>query len=312
MTTPARLACALALLPFTAFASSERRFEIEQKIVVPPQPGDVTVFIPVPHDDAWQKVSEVKLPDGATPGKDALGNTFATVAVPAKGGELKLSFQVDRHERSVDLSKATGKADSGSAAAWLKDDKLVKVDDRIRKIAAENTRGTVTPLDKARALYTYVLSTMKYQKTGDGWGNGSIVWACDAKYGNCTDFHALLIGLLRAEGIPARFEIGRSVPPASGAVAGYHCWADFWIDGAGWVPADASEAWKHQEKKEYFFGHHDDDRFAISQGRDLKLPGMKGEPLNYFVDPYGELPDGARAQGIKQTTSVAALQLSSR
>ncbi len=283
-----------------------------QTIAVPPQSGEVNLFIPLPHDDEWQKISAVKLPDGAQSGKDALGNTFARLTVPAKGGEVKVSFQVDRRERTVDLSKATGKADAGSAAAWLKDDRLVKVNDRIRKIAAENTKGAKTPLDKARALYAYVLSTMKYQKTGDGWGNGSIVWACDAKYGNCTDFHALLIGLLRAEGIPARFEIGRSVPPASGAVAGYHCWADFWIDGAGWVPADASEAWKHQEKKDYFFGHHDDDRFAISQGRDLMLPGMKGEPLNYFVDPIGELTDGARALGIKQTTSVAALQFSSR
>ena len=301
-----RVLCALALVPLAASAASERRFNIEQTIKVPAQPGSVTVFIPVPHDDAWQKISDVKLPAGARTGQDSLGNTFATISVPAKGGELKLSFQVDRHERAVELSKATGKPGPGPAAAWLKDDKLVKVDDRIRRIAAENTRGAVTPLDKARSLYAYVLSTMKYQKTGDGWGNGSIVWACDAKYGNCTDFHALLIGLLRAEGIPARFEIGRSVPPASGAVAGYHCWADFWLDGIGWVPVDASEAWKHPDRRDYFFGHHDDDRFALSQGRDLRLPGLAGEPLNYFVDPVAEV-DGLRAPGVKQTTQVTAL-----
>ena len=59
------------------------------------------------------------MPDGARSGKDALGNTFARLTVPAKGGEVKVSFQVDRRERTVDLSKATGKADAGPAAAWL-------------------------------------------------------------------------------------------------------------------------------------------------------------------------------------------------
>ena len=49
---------------------------------------------------------------------------------------------------------------------------------------------------------------------------------------------------MRASGVPARFEIGRSVPPESGAVAGYHCWADF-QSGTTWIPVDASEAWKH-------------------------------------------------------------------
>ena len=288
-------------------SSAERRFRIQQSIVVPPQKADATVFIPVPHDDQWQTISGLQLPEGAETVRDALGNVAARVKVPAAGSELKLAFDVDRRERAAKFdapAKPVGRP--ADLARWLKDDKLVQVDDRIRKIAADQTRNARTPLDKARAIYAYVVSTMKYQKTGDGWGNGSIVWACDAKYGNCTDFHALLIGLLRAEGIPARFEIGRSVPPASGAVAGYHCWADFWLDGIGWVPVDASEAWKHPDRRDYFFGHHDDDRFALSQGRDLRLPGLAGEPLNYFVDPVAEV-GGSRAQGVKQTTQVTAL-----
>ena len=78
------------------------------------------------------------------------------------------------------------------------------------------------------------------------------------KYGNCTDFHALFIGLMRASGIPARFSIGYSIPVGeSGELTGYHCWADFYLDGLGWVPVDASEAWKHAEQRDYFFdsGH---------------------------------------------------------
>ena len=54
-------------------------------------------------------------------------------------------------------------------------------------------------------------------------------------------------------------------------MAGYHCWSQFYLDGYGWVPVDASEAWKHQEKKDYFFGALDEDRVKFSEGRDLVL-----------------------------------------
>ena len=278
-------------------------FRIEQTVVVPPQPAPATIWVPLPHDDAWQRVTAREA--GGELVKDGLGNEAARYQVPASGMTLKVSYVIERRERSADLSRASGKP--GGPERWLKDDKLVQVDDKIRALARDVTKEAKTPLAKARAIYGYVLAHMKYQKTGDGWGNGSIVWACTGKYGNCTDFHALFIGLVRASGIPARFEIGRSVPPGSGEVQGYHCWADFYADGAGWVPVDASEAWKHADKRDYFFGHHDADRFALSMGRDLTLPGMKGQPLNYFVDPYGELPDGTKAAGVKQATRVTAL-----
>jgi transglutaminase-like putative cysteine protease len=291
------------LLAVVLAAAPSRTFRIEQTIDIAPQPGPVSLWVPVPHDDKWQTVTAVSI-DKAEVVKDALGNQAARYTIPATGGQLKVAYTVERREREGNLTAAP--AATTLDKEWLKNDKLVIVDDKIRKISAEVTKGAVTPVEKARAVYAYVLANMKYQKTGDGWGNGSIIWACDEKYGNCTDFHALFIGLMRAANVPARFEIGRSVPPESGAVAGYHCWADF-QSGTAWIPVDASEAWKHPEKKDYFFGHHDDDRFAMSMGRDLKLPGMKGDTLNYFVDPYGELADGTKAKGVKQTTQVTTV-----
>ena len=91
---------------------------------------------------------------------------------------------------------------------WLAPDRLVPLDARIRALADKVTRGKPTDLEKARAIYDYVVSTMRYDKTGTGWGNGDIYWACDTQSGNCTDFHALFTGLSRAVGIPAKFVIG--------------------------------------------------------------------------------------------------------
>ncbi|HWY71524.1 MAG TPA: transglutaminase domain-containing protein [Terriglobales bacterium] len=146
--------------------------------------------------------------------------------------------------------------------------------------------------EKGRAIYEYVLANMRYDKSGTGWGHGDTLYACNAKRGNCTDFHSLFISMARSQHIPSRFEIGFPIPADKheGDVAGYHCWADFYTKDRGWIPVDISEAWKHPEQREFFFGHWDDNRVQFSVGRDLILsPKQDGGPLNYFVYPYVEL-----------------------
>jgi len=171
----------------------------------------------------------------------------------------------------------------------------------IGEMSAEQTKALATPLEKARAIYDYVIATLKYEKTGDGWGRGDAAWFCTAKKGNCTDFHGMFIGMARAAGIPAKFEIGFPLPAGqtSGTIGGYHCWAEFYVAEYGWIPVDASEAWKHPELRDYFFGAHDVNRVQFTSGRDLELaPKQAGEPLNYAVYPYGEL-GGKPFAGIK-------------
>jgi transglutaminase-like putative cysteine protease len=291
-----------------AAAPAERHFHVQQAYDVPAQSSAASVFVPVPQDDPWQTITGLSI-EGAPyelVREAKYGDQAARFAVPASGAHVVVSFDVVRHERAADLSKATAKPAPDAYGAYLGSDTLVPLDDRVKKIAADVTAGKKTPLEKAQAIYAYVLGHMRYEKKGEGWGRGSIAWACDSKYGNCTDFHALLIGLLRASGIPARFQIGYAVPPGSGELAGYHCWADFYLEGTGWVPVDASEAWKHAELRDYYFGHHDANRFALSMGRDLSFPGMKGAPLNYFVYAYAEA-DGKPVANLTRKVTVTDL-----
>ena len=186
-------------------------------------------------------------------------------------------------------------------------DRLVPLDDTIRRWAREvvDAAGANTDLEMARAIYNHVVATVKYDKTGKGWGNGDIYYACDARRGNCTDFHAIFIGYARAVGIPARFAIGFPLPADRGAgkIAGYHCWAEFYAKGIGWVPVDASEAAKNPAKREYFFGAHDENRVELSKGRDVILtPKQQAAPLNYFVYPYVEL-DGRKYTSVDTSYS---------
>jgi transglutaminase-like putative cysteine protease len=147
-------------------------------------------------------------------------------------------------------------------------------------------------LEKARALYEYTFTTMVYDKSAAGAGQGNSLWACNAKRGNCTDFHSVFISMMRSQQIPVKFEIGFPVPTSQAAsdVAGYHCWAEFYTHDFGWFPVDISEAWKHPEKKDYFFGANDENRVQFTTGRDIILsPQQQGAPLNYFVYPYVEM-----------------------
>ena len=261
----------------------------------------VDLWLPYPVSDDNQEVTVTGV---ASPyphevlKEPKYGNSVLHItATDPKEKEFSVEMKVHVRRKEYlhnDFSKrGDGKAPApASVAQWLQPDRLVPLDDNIRKIARDVTAGKTDDLAKARAIYDYVVSTMSYDKSGTGWGNGDIKWACDAKRGNCTDFHALFIGLNRAVGIPAKFAIGFPLPPerGQGEVGGYHCWAEFYLAGYGWVPVDASEARKHPEKKDYFFGAHDENRVQFSLGRDILLnPRQKGAPLNYFIYPYAEV-----------------------
>lgn len=192
----------------------------------------------------------------------------------------------------------------------LDSNRLMLVDDRVRSLAREVTRGAKTDLERARAVYDHVLRSVAYDKTTPGWGRGDTLRACEVGKGNCTDFHSLFVSLARASGVPARFQMGVPIPEdtSSGEIPGYHCWAEFFLEGRGWVPVDASEAWKHPDRREEYFGTYVPNRLLLVTGRDLVLsPRHASEPLNLWIAPYVEV-DGRPLDEVKALFSFAALQ----
>jgi transglutaminase-like putative cysteine protease len=276
----------------------------------------IRVWIPAAQSDAYQEV-KIMSAKGDLPLKKTseskYGNRIYYAETTSAQPELQFDIEYDviRHERralgpdaphlvSVSLSPAERQEN-------LQPDVLVPVTGLPADLAVKVTQGKNQPLDKARAIYDYVFSTMRYDKTGTGWGHGDVLYACDAKKGNCTGFHSLFIAMARSQGIPARFEIGFPLPADkhSAEIAGYHCWSDSYVDGKGWIPVDISEAWKPPEKCDYFFGSHDVNRMQFSLGRDLRLnPPQNGKPLNYFVYPYVEV-DGREYLNVSLAFSFA-------
>jgi transglutaminase-like putative cysteine protease len=284
-----------------------RSFEFTYQVHVPANSdsaGRTHLWIPLPQADGYQDIRGLHIdsPVSYVPGRDPeYGNAFVAFAPTMQqcsaGFDVALRFTAVRREHKVALDAASLQNVSAlvsrdpSLKRYLEPDKLVPLNGTIAELAREHTAGDTTPIQKARHIYDYVLATMRYDKSGEGWGRGDAVWACTSKRGNCTDFHSLLIGMMRSSGIPARFEIGFPLPEGKteGDIAGYHCWAEFHLAGVGWVPVDASEAWKNPAKRDFFFGAHDTNRVFFTYGRDIRLSSdHKGDPLNYFIYPYAE------------------------
>lgn len=289
------------------FSPPSRTFRFTYNFTVKDIPSGakrVRVWIPLPQTDQHQtvRILAIKAPVKTRITRETeYGNrmVYAEIVKSVLGKEeFTLEYKVTRHEYSrgdyARLERVDRKPTvvAASMSRLIAPDSLIPTDGKIKELAAEITGSQSGTVAKAKAAYDYFFTNMRYDKTGSGWGRGDAVWACDSKRGNCTDFHSPFIGVLRADGIPARFDIGFPLPENKdkGDIPGYHCWAEFYAPQIGWIPVDISEAWKAKEKRGYFFGSVDANRVQFSTGRDVALsPRQDGPPLNYFVYPYVEV-----------------------
>jgi transglutaminase-like putative cysteine protease len=306
------------------FSPPYRKFRFTYAFTVKDIPAGakiVRVWVPVAHSDEHQTVRlmKVKSPVQTTMSEEAeYGNhiLYAEIHNPVQPtAEFALEYEVTRREYARgDFAQLESKDTRpgvvpASMERFVQPDKLIPTDGKIKELADQVTGPQTGTVAKAKAAYDYLFNTMRYDKTGTGWGRGDAVWACDSKHGNCTDFHSPFIGMMRAEDIPARFDIGFPLPENkdSGDIAGYHCWAEFFARNIGWVPLDISEAWKAKEKADYFFGTVDANRVQFSSGRDITLsPSQDGPALNYFVYPYVEV-DGKAHDAVNRQFSFGEM-----
>jgi hypothetical protein len=282
--------------PPSAAAAKSREFFLRYAgKVTGMQAGQIArIWIPVPFSNSEQQVTIQKqeLPSmGSIDQESKHGNQILYFeARPNEVGDVPfaITFRVKRFEVTVD---SAGKPSASDVALYLKPDLKVPVGGKPLTLL-EGKNIPSDQLELGRLLYDVVNQHMRYSKEGVGWGQGDAEWACDSKYGNCSDFHSLFISLARSKKIPAKFEMGFPLPETrgKGEITGYHCWAKFQPTGQGWVAVDISEANKNPEMADYYFGNLTEDRVAFSVGRDISLvPKQAGPPLNFFVYPYVEV-----------------------
>jgi transglutaminase-like putative cysteine protease len=89
---------------------------------------------------------------------------------------------------------------------FLQPTKLLPTDGIVKATANEITKGAKTDVEKARAIYEWIVdNTFRNPKTR-GCGTGDIRFMLESKDlgGKCADLNALYVGLARAAGLPAR------------------------------------------------------------------------------------------------------------
>ncbi len=297
--------------------ATERVLQFDYKMSLDPteaQGKPIQLFVPLPRNGAFQSVESIDVVaniEGRIETEPRYGNRFWHATVPKAMKEpvsIEISSVVKRGSRDPGSSpNTTTRPDSTPSQPFLAPNQLVVTHDAILDPILDEMKAKGLPQDpseKARVIYDWVVDNIEYKKIGTGWGNGDTFWACNERYGNCTDFHSLYISLARTEGIPARFEMGFPVPTDRnhGKIKGYHCWVEFYTEESGWFAIDASEAAKFPEKREHFFGGRSGDRIHFTTGRDLRLgPDHTGRPLNYFIYPYAEI-DGQTYSGEIETS----------
>lgn len=306
------LSATLLLLPLSRSADAKERnalVTVNVKLVSPPSAESVRLWIPYPMSDGNQEITEVRVDGNFTRQgvyrEGAFGNPILFAEWKSVPGErtMTYAFRVTRKElvtrnfpeKELPYSKEEFRKELAPAA-------VVPIDGPVKELAGRITAGKTTNREKARAIYDWIVDSIRRDPDIKGCGLGDVEELLSSRGGKCADLHSVFVALARAAGVPSREVFGIRLPKGvrGDMTKSQHCWAEWYLSGYGWVvvdPADVRKAILERKitvdearpLREYYFGAVDENRIAFGTGRDLRLnPLQAGPPMNYFMYPYAE------------------------
>ncbi|HZP99919.1 MAG TPA: transglutaminase domain-containing protein [Reyranella sp.] len=287
-------------------------------------------WIPIPTfaESDWQRPGKVSWTGNAKLAervRDPSGAEMLKVewAADLQNPVIEVTTEVQTRNRSV-------RPGQGSAPALSDDERrrnlsataLLPVDGIVKQTAEGIVKGKTTDVDKAHALYEWVVeNTFRNAKTV-GCGVGDVSWMIKTGNfnGKCADLNALFVAMARSVGVPARDLYGIRVVPSEfgykslGAgsqvvTKAQHCRAEVWLAGSGWTPADPADVrkvvleepptnlsmtdLKVMAARKTLFGAWEGNWLAFNDAHDVKLPGSNEQPLPFLMYPQAEDKSGA-------------------
>jgi transglutaminase-like putative cysteine protease len=234
-----------------------------------------------------------------------------------------MTSRVATRDHSVDLARPSvaPPPDLSAFTAFLHPTKLIPIDGIVKRTAGQITRGAGTDIERARAIYDWVVdNTFRDPKTrGCGIGDIRFMLESGSLSGKCADLNALFVGLARASGIPARDVYGLRVAPSrlearslglssDSATRAQHCRAEVYLTGFGWVPVDPADVRKvaleeppgHlaitddkvRNARARLFGSWEMNWIGFNYAHDVVLPGTRHGSIGFFMYPQAETADG--------------------
>ena len=344
--TSAAAAAASALPWRDALSSTEwRTFETVTRVEVLKPRGVSRAWVPLPmaDDTDWQKSVGSTWTGNAARAQVAGDGKYGITMVYAewRDGEaspvIEVTSRFVTRDRAVDLGKPApnaAKLPAADRAFYLAATELIPTDGIVRKTALEVTKGAKTDVEKARAIYEWVVeNTFRDPKTrGCGWGDIKAMLETRNLGGKCGDLNALFVGLARSVGVPARDVYGVRVAPSEygykslgtgspNVTKAQHCRAEFFAEGYGWVPVDPADVRKVvleeppgklavndpkvEAARKRLFGSWEMNWLAYNMGHDVKLPNASGPKLPYLMyinaETGGEMRDQLDPDSLKYT-----------
>ena len=299
-------------LPFDPRPGAWRTFEITTRVAVLRPSGVTRAWVPIPSVESdyqkvigntWQGNGAARL---ARDGKYGAGMVAAEWAATEKAPVIEVVSTFATRNRAIDFSKPDPslRLDAASAAFNTEATELLPTDGIVRSTARDITKGRKSEVEKARALYDWVVDNTARDPETRGCGVGDIKAMLETGNlsGKCADLNALYVGLARSVGLPARDVYGlrvaksdfgyRSLGAGSANVTrAQHCRAEVFLSGFGWVPVDPADVRKVvlEEKPQpvtladplvppvraKLFGAWEMNWLAYNVAHDVALPGPR-------------------------------------
>jgi len=146
---------------------------------------------------------------------------------------------------------------------------LPSADPRIKNQAAAIVGREQNPYIKAQKIYEWMLKEFSFTQN---LSDSDVFSALEKKKADFYTAAMLYSSLLRSAGVPCMPVAGVLVSRSRQTMN--HWWAEFWIDGFGWVPADPvmgadavpAQFGDRPDRENYYFGNIDSQRIAFSRG----------------------------------------------
>jgi transglutaminase-like putative cysteine protease len=320
----------LPLFAETPSTETWRTFEVVTRVEVLKPSGVTHIWLPAAliRDTHYQKAlfNQFSAEGGTakltTNKQNALGIVTATFPADKKP-VLTLTSRVSLKNYAVDLT-APAKAPHTSKAEleyFLKPSRYVPTDGIVKATADKATAGAKNDVDKARAIYEWVVENTFRDPKVRGCGRGDIRFMLESgdMGGKCADLNALYVGLARSAGLPARHVYGLRIAKSElgykslglatdKATKGQHCRVEVYLHEHGWVPVDPADVRKVvleeppgnrplsdemvSNARKRLFGSWEMNWMAYNYAPDVALPGSAKPPTVYFMYPQAETTEG--------------------
>ena len=310
-------------VPRAAWASDWRTFELIYEVELIGLSGATDLWLPLPQElGDFQRVQPPVFSSNADKSdiyRDARDGTSLFHARWNKAASTRTvsgTLRVSTQERRVKLHEKR-KPIPQAVARYLQASPSMPTDGIVAERATQITQGANTQLQKARAIYQWIVENTFRDPKVKGCGRGDIRYMLESGDlgGKCADLNSLFVGLARAAGLPAREVYGIRVADSaqfnslgkSGDISkAQHCRAEFYLSGTGWVPVDPADVRKAvlEEKlalsdpritalRERLFGYWEMNWVGFNRARDFLPQPPTREPLKFFMYPHAETADDA-------------------